>query len=62
MKVTKELMQLCKKNFELKIPCSNCKHKQRLCYKLQNVTGGLTPFDVALENGFIDIIIEQEKK
>jgi len=62
MKVTKELMQLCKRNYELREPCSNCRHKQRTCYKLQNLTGGLTPLDVALENGFKDIIIEQEKK
>ena len=61
MLVTKELMEMCKKNYELREHCTNCGHKC-MCLKIKNVSEGMTPFDIGLENGFKNIYIKEGEK
>ena len=62
MLVTKELMEMCKKNYELNENCMNCRHNKGLCIKIKNVLEGMTPFDIGLENGFKNIHIKEGEK
>lgn len=62
MLVTKELMEMCKKNYELNENCMNCRHNKALCIKIKNVSEGMTPFDIGLENGFKNIHIKEGEK
>ena len=59
MLVTKELMEMCKENYELGEPCTNCRHNKGLCIKIKNVSEGMTAFDIGLENGFKNIYIKE---
>lgn len=62
MLVTKELMEMCKKNYELGEHCTNCRNYKGLCIKIKNVSEGMTPFDIGLENGFKNIHIKEGEK
>ena len=59
MLVTKELMEMCKKNYELGELCENCRYNKFLCTKIKNLSEGMTPFDIGLENGFKNIYIKE---
>lgn len=62
MLITRELMEMCRKNYELREPCTNCRHSKGLCLKIKNMTDGMTPFDIGLENGFKNIHIKEGEK
>lgn len=59
MLVTKELMEMCKKNYEIRESCENCRNNKGLCIKIKNLSEGKTPFDIGLENGFKNIHIKE---
>ena len=59
MLVTKELMEMCKKNYELNESCMNCRHNKGRCLRIKNLSEGMTPFDIELENGFKNIHIKE---
>ena len=50
MLVTKELMEMCKKHYELGETCENCIPNNGRCLRIKNLTEGMTPFDIGLEN------------
>ena len=62
MLVTKELMEICKKHYELGETCTNCRYIKGLCTKIKNLTEGMTPFDIGLENGFKNFYIKEGEK
>ena len=59
MLVTKELMEMCKKNYEIREHCTNCRYNKCLCIKIKTASEGMTPFDIGLENGFKNIHIKE---